>query len=168
MAQHTPLKPSHYPFRYEEQSNTFMPKGRLVTADGQILVDGINSGDFGYRLEKCVNFCKGVANSDLEGSTLANMCKQLGGTKYSPSAGTTTKTKATHEIHNTSKITEVAQLRQDKAELVEALQKIAYKPLADGKPEATLKECFDDTVEIAKAAIAKATKEPTSQERTPQ
>ena len=35
----------------------------------------------------------------------------------------------------------------------EALEKIAYKPLAGGEPTASLKECFDDAVEIAKAAI---------------
>ncbi len=45
-------------------------------------------------------------------------------TKYSPGTGTTTKTKATHEIHNTSNITELTQLRQDKAELLEAAQRM--------------------------------------------
>ncbi len=77
MTQQTSLKPSHYPFRYIEQSNTFMPRGRLVTADGQILVDGINSADFGYRLEKCVNFCEGVNNSDLVENFLAELLATL-------------------------------------------------------------------------------------------
>ncbi len=73
MTQHTVIKPSHYPFRYTELSNTFMPKGRLVTADGQILVDGINSGEFGYRLALCINFCKGADNSDLENILLLEL-----------------------------------------------------------------------------------------------
>ncbi len=71
------LKPSHYPFKYTEQSNTFMPRGRLVTADGQILVDGINSGDFGYRLALCINFCEGADNSDLENILLLELLAVL-------------------------------------------------------------------------------------------
>ncbi len=81
MRQQTSLKPSHYPFRYTEQSNTFMPKGRLVTADGQILVDGINSADFGYRLEKCVNFCEGADNSDLVETLLVELLATLKATQ---------------------------------------------------------------------------------------
>ena len=82
-ARHTPdpLKPSHYPFKYTEQSNTFMPKGRLVTADGQIIVDGIMSGDFGYRLALCINFCEGADNFDLENILLLELLVAIQATK---------------------------------------------------------------------------------------
>lgn len=82
-AQHTPdpLKPSHYPFKYTERSNTFMPNGMLITADGQILVDGINSGEVGHRLVKCVNFCEGVDNSDLENILLLELLAAIRATK---------------------------------------------------------------------------------------
>ncbi len=83
LGQHTPdpLKPSHYPFKYTEQSNTFMPNGMLITADGQILVDGINSADFGCRLALCINFCEGADNSDLENILLLELLAAIRATK---------------------------------------------------------------------------------------
>ena len=71
MTEHTQPKPGHYPFRYEQHNDrAFVPTGRLVTNDGQTLVDGILSADFGYRLALCINFCAKIANSDLVDNSL--------------------------------------------------------------------------------------------------
>ena len=123
-ARHTPdpLKPSHYPFKYTEQSNTFMPNGMLITADGQILVDGINSGEVGHRLVKCVNACAGMADPEAE----------------------------------------IAQLRQDKAELLRlceaALWDLQRNNLVDGDHSGA-KGTAEQAKEQLEATLDKAGKE---------
>ncbi len=83
-------------------------------------------------------------------------------TQYSPGTGTTAKTKATHEIHNTSNITEIARLRQDKAELLRlceaALWDLQRNNLVDGDHSGA-KGTAEQAKEQLEATLDKAGKE---------
>ena len=92
-------------------------------------------------------------------------------TKYSPGKGTNTRTKATHRIYNIaeqSNIDKIAQLRQDKAELLEALksselivvreaERVAEAHRNAGHPKSLNVTAL--VLEKIQAAIAKAGKE---------
>lgn len=49
---------------------------------------------------------------------------------------------------------EITRLTKANAELREALDKIAFQPLAGGDAESGLNECFEDAVRIARKALA--------------
>ncbi len=69
------MKQSHYPLRHENHNaKAFLPTSRIVTQDGQVIVNEVLDADYGHHLVQCANahaellaFVEGVAGMTKDG-----------------------------------------------------------------------------------------------------